>query len=82
MYILLAWYMVDVKVFEPHGHVNSYVVIGYQVSMSDFILPVNLVNDEFRVTVCSKIFNANLIGDLHSNQESIVFCYIVGAWLG
>ena len=81
MCILLVGYMVDVKVFEPHGHVNSCVVIGYQVSMSDFVLPVNLVNDEFRVTVCFEIFNANLIGNLHSNQEGIVFRYIVGAWL-
>ena len=48
--------------------------------MPDFD-PANLVNDEFRVTVCLEIFNANLIGDLHSDQEGIVFSYIVGAWL-
>ena len=50
--------------------------------MSDFILPANLVNDEFRVTVCLEIFSANLIGDLHSNQEGIVFRYVVRAGLG
>ena len=50
--------------------------------MSDLVLPTNLVNDEFRVTVCFEIFNANLIVDLHSNQEGIVFRYIVGAGLG
>ena len=49
--------------------------------MSDLILPANLVNDEFRVTVCFETFNANLIVDLHSDQESIVFYYVVGAWL-
>jgi len=49
--------------------------------MSDFVLPANLVNDKFRVTVCLKIFNVNLIGDMHPDQESIVFRYIVGTWL-
>ena len=46
--------------------------------MSNFVLPVNLINDELRVTLCFEIFNANLIGDLHPDQESIVFYYIVG----
>ena len=50
--------------------------------MSDFVLSANLVNDEFRVTICLEIFNANLIGDLHSNQEGIVFRYVVGVGLG
>ena len=50
--------------------------------MFDFVPPANLVNDEFRVTICLEIFNANLIGDLHSNQEGIVFRYIIGAGLG
>jgi len=46
--------------------------------MSDFVLPANLVNDEFRVAICFEIFNANFIGDLHSDQESIVFRCIIG----
>ena len=50
--------------------------------MSDFVLPANLVNDELIVTVCFEIFNANLIGDLYSNQVGIIFRYIVGTWLG
>ena len=50
--------------------------------MSDFVLPANLVDDKFRVTICLEIFNANLIGDLHSNQKGIVLRYIVGAGLG
>ena len=47
MRILLARYMVDVKVSEPVGHVDSRVMIKYQVFMSDFVLPMNLINDEF-----------------------------------
>jgi len=49
--------------------------------MSDFVPLANLVNDELRVTICFKIFNANLIGDLQSDQESIVFRYVIGTWL-
>ena len=40
--------------------------------MSDLLLPANLVDDEFGVTICLEIFNANLIGELHPNQEGIV----------
>jgi len=50
--------------------------------MFDFVLPVNLVNDELRVTICFVILNANLIGDLYPDQDSIVFRYIVRTWLG
>ena len=46
--------------------------------MSDFLLPANLADDEFRVTIYLEIFNANLIGELHSNQKGIVLRYIVG----
>ena len=49
--------------------------------MSDFVLPANLANNEFGVTVCLEIFNVNLIGELHPNQESVVLRYIVGARL-
>ena len=46
MRILLARYMVDVEISEPLCHVDSCVMIGYQVFISDFVLPANLVNDE------------------------------------
>ena len=49
--------------------------------MPNFVLPVNLADDKFRVTIRLKIFNANLIGDLHSNQKGIVLRYIVGTRL-
>ena len=49
--------------------------------MSDFVLPANLANDEFGVTVRLEIFNANLIGELHPNKEGIVLRYIVGTRL-
>ena len=49
--------------------------------MPDFVLPANLVNDEFGVAVCFETFNANLIGDLHPDQEGIIFRYIIGTWL-
>ena len=45
--------------------------------MYDFELPVNMINDELWITVRFKIFDANLIGYLHPDQESIVFRYIV-----
>ena len=47
MSILLTWYIVNLEVFKLVFHVNDRIVIGYQVFMSDFILPTNLVDDEF-----------------------------------
>jgi len=49
--------------------------------VSDFVLPVNLINDELRITVRLEIFNTNLIGDLHLDQKSIVFRYVIGTRL-
>ena len=46
MPILLVRYLVNVEVFESLCHVDSYVMIGYQVFMSDLVLPTNLINDE------------------------------------
>ena len=46
MRILLARHMVDVEVFEPPCHVDSCIMIRYQVFMSYFVLSANLVNDE------------------------------------
>ena len=50
--------------------------------MSDFVLPANLVDDEFGVTICLEVFNANLIRELHPYQKGVVLRYIVGARLG
>jgi len=47
MYILLARYMFDVEAFELLYYVDDCVVVGHQVFMSDFVLPANLVDDEF-----------------------------------
>ena len=46
MHILLVRYVIDVKVSEPLSYMDCCVVIGYQVFMSDFVLPMNLFNDE------------------------------------
>ena len=54
MRILLPRYMIDVKVFEPLGHVDSCVMIRYQVFMSDLVLPANLVNDELESPYTSR----------------------------
>ena len=49
--------------------------------MSELVLSANLVDDELLVTVCFEIFYTNLIGDTHSDQEIVVFRYIVGTQL-
>ena len=46
MHILLVRYMFDVEVSELLYHVDSCAMIGYEVFMSNCILPANLVNDK------------------------------------
>jgi len=46
MRILLVRYMDDVEVSELLCHVDSCIIIRYQVFMSDLVLPANLINDE------------------------------------
>ena len=41
------WYIVNIEVFKLLCHVNGRVLIGQKVFMSDFVLPANLVGDEF-----------------------------------
>jgi len=65
--ILLSRYMVDVEALEFLCQVDSCVVIGHQVFMSDLVLPTNVVDDEFQITVCFEIFNANLLCKLYSD---------------
>ena len=68
MRILLTRYMVDVKVFEPLCHMDSCIMIGYQVFMSDFIFSVSLVDGELWITVCLEIFDSNLFRKLHPER--------------
>ena len=79
--ILLARYMVDVESSKLLNHVDGYVVIGYQVFMSDCVLSAKLVDDEFWITICFEMLDTNLFCKLRSDQQSIVFHHIIGARL-
>jgi len=57
MCILLSRYMVFAEALELLYHVDDCVVIKHQVFISDFVLPTNLVDDEFRITACFEKFN-------------------------
>jgi len=65
--------MVNVEVFKLLCHDNGRVVIRHQVFMSDFVLSVNLVDDELRITKCFEISYSNLFSKLYPDQKSIVF---------
>jgi len=39
--------MVDIEDSELLGHVNGCVEVGHQIFMLNFILPANLIDDEF-----------------------------------
>ena len=81
MHILLTWHMVSVEVFKLFCYDNGRVVIGHQMFMSDFVLLVNLVDDDFLITVCFEIFDSNLFSELHLDQGGVVFQEIVGTRL-
>jgi len=67
MRILLSRYMVDVKVFELFNHVDSCIMVGYEVFMSDIVLSSDLANDEFGVDVSFKALDSDFVCKLYSD---------------
>ena len=50
-------------------NVDGCVVMGNNVFMLDFILSVNLVDDEFWINICFEMHDTNLFYKLHSDQQ-------------
>jgi len=76
---------------EVHGQCRSFWISlpcrglrcdrAQSLHVTDFALPAYLIDDELWITIRFEIFNTNLIGDLHLDQDIIVFYYIVGTHL-
>jgi len=47
----------------------------------DFVFFVNLIDDEFWITICFGMLDTNLLCKLHSDQQSIIFRNIIGTRL-
>ena len=61
MRVLLSGDVVDIEVFELLCHVDSRLVIRYQIFMANLIFPSNLPHDKFRVTVGLEMSNSDLL---------------------
>ena len=81
MGIVLSQYLVNVEAFKLLCHDIGHVLIEYQIFMSEFALPANLVDDEFWITICLEIFDSNLFNKLHPDQKSVVLWDIYGTRL-
>ena len=55
------------------------MVIRYQVFMSNLILFLDFVDDQFGVTINFKMPYPHFSSELEANEQSIVLSYVVGA---
>lgn len=69
--------MANVKAIKHVTQLNSCFVVRYKVLMTNFVFSLNLVDDQFGVTISFKVPYPNFFGDLEADQQSIVLCYII-----
>jgi len=55
------------------------MVIRYQVFMTNLILTLNLVDDQFGVTIGFKVPFPHLLSEPEDDEQGIVLGYVVGA---
>ena len=70
--------MADIKAIKLFSQFNAYMVIRYQVFMTNHILSFDLIGNQFGVTVGVEILYLHLSGGLETNEQSIALSYIIG----
>ena len=81
MCILSSRHMVDEKAIKLFYQFNCRLMVGYQVFIADLIFSPDLINNELGGSVRFKVLDSYFLRKLNSDEESIVFCDIIGAWL-
>ena len=60
--------MTDVVAFKCISHLNGCIVVKYEVIMTDLIFTLDLVNDQFGVTISFKVPYPQLLSELEANE--------------
>ena len=47
--------------------------------MTDLIFTLDLIDDQFGVTISFKVLYPHLLGEMEANEQGIVLSYVVGA---
>ena len=63
--------MTDVEAIKCISQLNGCMVIRYQVFMTDLIFTLDLVDDQFGVTISFKLPYPHLLSELEANEQSI-----------
>ena len=70
--------MTDVEAFKCISQLNGYMVIRYEVFMTNLIFTLGLVNDQLGIAISFKVLYSHLLSELEDNEQSIVLSYVVG----
>ena len=70
--------MTDVETFKCISQLNGWMVIKYEVFMTDLIFTFDLIDDQLRITMSFKVLYPYLLSELEANEQSIVLSCIVG----
>ena len=69
--------MTDVEAFKCISQLNGSMMIRYEVFMTDLIFTLDLVNDQFGITISFKVLCPHLLSELEAKQN-ILLSYVVG----
>ena len=70
--------MADVEAIKCVSQLDGYIVIRYQVFMSNLILFFDLTDDQLGVTIGFEICYPILLSELETNEHGNVFSHIIG----
>jgi len=69
--------MADVEAIKYVSQLNGYLVIMYQIFMTNPILSFDLIDNQLRVTIGFKVFHPHLSAESEANEQNIVLRYII-----
>jgi len=70
--------MADTKAITHVSQLDGCMVKRYQVIILNLIFSLDLIDDQFRVTIGFEIFHTYLLSKLEATEHSIVLCHIIG----
>ena len=70
--------MTDIEAIKCISQLNGCMVIRYQVFMTDLIFSLDLVDDQFGVTISFKVSYPHLLSELEVDEQGIILSYVVG----
>ena len=66
--VLEARHMVDIEAIKCVSQLDGCMVIRYQVFMTNLVLFLDLINNQFEVTISFKVLYSHLLSEPEANE--------------